>query len=72
MVKPRSDSPWKQTGEALDLLNVSADWLYSMLPYWNRDHHWRNIQRPTAAKPRYQWHVKHIEEWLSQDASRRG
>lgn len=65
-------SPWKKTGEALQLLNVSQDWLYSMIPYWRKNYHWRNIQRPTAFRPTYQWHVEHIEEWLEKDASRRG
>lgn len=67
-----NNRPWQSTGAALKLLGVSDVWLYSMLPYWRANYHWRNIQRPTATKPRYQWHIKHIEQWLEQKASERG
>jgi hypothetical protein len=72
MAKVRADRPWKGTGEATALLNVSSDWLYAMLPYWKAGRHYRDIRRPTASLPRYQWHIPHVEEWLEQDASRRG
>jgi len=72
MPKKRANSPWKGTGEAVALLNVSSDWLYSMISYWRAGHHYRDIRRPTASIPRYQWHIAHIEEWLEQDASKRG
>jgi hypothetical protein len=71
-VRTRIDSPWKKTSEAIALLGVSDDWLLSMRHHWKAGQLWRNIQRPNAMRPTYQWHVGHIEEWLKLDAAKRG
>lgn len=67
-------SDWVKTPEACKSLGVSAKHLRRLRDekLLKQGTHWRNIARPMATRPTYQWHLTRIEKVLAESAEERG
>lgn len=66
-------SPWVSTAAACDGLSISQ-WHLRRLRQDGllvEGKHFRNIARPQAARPTYQWHLANIEALLAKPQSKR-
>lgn len=57
---------WVKTGEACRALGIGVKHLWKLRDegLLKQGTHWRNIARPQAARPTYQWHLAKVEQAL--------
>ncbi len=68
--RPRSPQ-WVETDIAIQSLGITARQLRSIRAQLKPGYHYR-VKNPTAAKPRYLWHVARIEPVLSPEVIQHG
>ncbi|MBD2465760.1 DNA-binding protein [Oscillatoria sp. FACHB-1407] len=69
-----SKSDWVTTGVICQQLGISDKHLWRLRDekLLRKNHHWKNIARPQAARPTYRWHLKRCEQALEIDPELRG